>query len=195
VIVIPKVPDDEPRDQPDVFELKLGNSVHFRAGFLRYEQAPPEDLMLLHGWLALEFQLASAGHVDASFLDLLRTAVNSAQRLKRDYIGADNLLAALREENSAALRLFTQHGASAAMEPDRSRDDLGSRPFTLEALRIIELALEEARSAGVKATAEHLLLSIMLEGTSTAYQALAAAGITADEVRALIKGDTAGSSE
>jgi hypothetical protein len=168
-----------------------------RARYLRHQ---PEDLSeymsVLNPWVLMEFQATSLEELDSSFLDALRGAVNDAQRYDRDYIGADNLLEAmLRNEDSAARRLLNQHGGDLMLELDSKRDDLGANALTPEVLAAIEHAIREAQAAGVKAAEAHLLLGIMLEGKSTAYQALAREGITADEVRALIKGDAAGSSE
>jgi ATP-dependent Clp protease ATP-binding subunit ClpA len=168
-----------------------------RARYLRHQ---PEDLSeymtVLSPWVLMEFPTTSLEQLDSSFLDALRGAVNDAQRYDRDYIGAGNLLVAmLRKEDSAVRRLLNQHGGDLILELDSKRDDLGANALTPETHAAIEHAIREALAAGVKATEAHLLLGIMLEDNSTAYQALAREGITADEVRALIKGDTAGSSE
>jgi ATP-dependent Clp protease ATP-binding subunit ClpA len=171
-----------------------------------FVQGEPEDLSdgvaLLGTWMALELQVASLEYVHNSFLDALRAGLMSAVRHKRDYIAADNLLdGMLRKEDSAASRLLKQHDVELGGSVIIELESRPSRPegeqvhaLTPVALRAIFLAIEEARSAGMKATATHLLLGIMLEGENTAYAVLAREGITADEVRALIQADNADNS-
>jgi ATP-dependent Clp protease ATP-binding subunit ClpA len=160
----------------------------------RYDEA-----RALRQWVDTDLDFGIVRHIDNSFLNVLRDALPISLLLARPYIGTDHMLAAmLRDNESAASRLLRQHQADLDGVYSILESGIGepwSDPFTYEAMRSIRYAIEEARKAGAKATADHLLLGIILEGTSTAYAALARAGITAEEVRAHISGDNSPASE
>jgi ATP-dependent Clp protease ATP-binding subunit ClpA len=149
-----------------------------------------EEAIALRQWVDSELDFTLLKHIDNSFLGVLRDTLPLALLLDYNYIGTNHLLAAmLRTDNSAASQILRQHQADIDSIYGKLEADTGevwSNQFTYAAMRSIYLAIEEARSAGVKATAEHLLLGIMLEDTSTAFIVLAGAGVTIDEVRALI---------
>lgn len=124
----------------------------------------------------------------------LAHAQEEAQRLNHPYIGTEHLLLGLvREENSMAARVLrsldveAQKVGSAVEEiigrgEHRLSGKIGLSPRTK---RVIELAVNQARSMGNNYIGtEHLLLAMVEEGEGVAVEVLRSLDVTLEKVRA-----------
>ena len=121
-------------------------------------------------------------------------AREEAARLQHDYIGTEHLLlGVIREGEGIAATVLNNLG----LDLDRIRQEvenmvsasggtmtIGEIPFTPRAKRVLELAVEEARSLGHNYVGtEHLLLGLLREDRGIAALVLKDAGITIDPAR------------
>jgi len=121
-------------------------------------------------------------------------AKEEAKRFNHDYIGTEHLLLGLIREGegvaAAVLQSLGLNLESIRMEieklvqPGPSTVVSGDVPFTPKAKKVIELAMEEARSLGHNYIGtEHLLLGLIREGEGIASQALINLGLDLTKVR------------
>ena len=121
-------------------------------------------------------------------------AKEEAKRFNHDYIGTEHILLGLvREGEGVAAAVLASFGLS----PDKIRLETeklvqpgpatvvsGDLPFTPKAKKVIELAMDEARSLGHNYIGtEHLLLGLIKEGEGVASQVLMNLGLELDKVR------------
>ena len=121
-------------------------------------------------------------------------AREEAARLQHDYIGTEHLLlGVIREGEGIAATVLNNLG----LDLDRIRQEvenmvsasggtmtIGEIPFTPRAKRVLELAVEEARSLGHNYVGtEHLLLGLIREGEGVAAQVLLELGVDRKRVR------------
>ncbi|MFA6320782.1 MAG: ATP-dependent Clp protease ATP-binding subunit [Candidatus Omnitrophota bacterium] len=121
-------------------------------------------------------------------------AKEEAKRFNHDYIGTEHILLGLvREGEGVAAAVLASFGLS----PDKIRIEVeklvqpgpttvvsGDLPFTPKAKKVIELAMEEARSLGHNYIGtEHLLLGLIREGEGVASQVLVNLGLELEKVR------------
>jgi hypothetical protein len=146
----------------------------------------------LDAWMRVNLNFGLLSLIDVSFLTTLRNAMPIAGMLHHNYLGTDHLLAVmLCDSESAAFRLLREVNAdlnAIFTILNMGVGTISADMFTHEAMRAIQLAIEEATAAGqLPATADHLLLGIILEGRNTGAVALLKAGITAERVRSVIR--------
>ena len=121
-------------------------------------------------------------------------AREEAARLQHDYIGTEHLLlGVIREGEGIAATVLNNLG----LDLDRIRQEIenmvsasggtmtiGEIPFTPRAKRVLELAVEEARSLGHNYVGtEHLLLGLIREGEGVAAKVLSELGVDRKRVR------------
>ncbi len=121
-------------------------------------------------------------------------AREEAARLQHDYIGTEHLLlGVIREGEGIAATVLNNLG----LDLDRIRQEvenmvsasggtmtIGEIPFTPRAKRVLELAVEEARSLGHNYVGtEHLLLGLVREGEGVAAKVLLELGVDRKRVR------------
>src|SRR3990167_7863284 len=121
-------------------------------------------------------------------------AKEEAKRFNHDYIGTEHILLGLiREGEGVAAAVLQKLGLS----PEKIRLEVeklvqsgpstmvsGDIPFTPKAKKVIELAMEEARSLGHNYIGtEHLLLGLIREGEGVASQVLVNLGLDLNRVR------------
>jgi len=121
-------------------------------------------------------------------------AKEEAKRFNHDYIGTEHILLGLvREGEGVAAAVLASLGVSAdkvrlevekLVQPGPSTVISGDLPFTPKAKKVIELAMEEARSLGHNYVGtEHLLLGLIKEGEGVASQVLMNLGLELERVR------------
>ena len=121
-------------------------------------------------------------------------AKEEARRFNHDYIGTEHILLGLiREGEGVAAAVLQNLGLSLEsirleieklVQPGPSTVVSGDIPFTPKAKRVIELAMEEARSLGHNYIGtEHLLLGLIREGEGVAAQVLINLGLDLTKVR------------
>ena len=121
-------------------------------------------------------------------------AKEEAKRFNHDYMGTEHILLGLiREGEGVAAAVLQKLGLS----PEKIRLEVeklvqsgpttmvsGDIPFTPKAKKVIELAMEEARSLGHNYIGtEHLLLGLIREGEGVASQVLMNLGLDLNRVR------------
>ncbi len=121
-------------------------------------------------------------------------AREEAARLQHDYIGTEHLLlGVIREGEGIAATVLNNLG----LDLERIRQEvenmvsaaggtmtIGEIPFTPRAKRVLELAVEEARSLGHNYVGtEHLLLGLIREGEGVAAKVLLELGVDRKRVR------------
>src|SRR5205823_6188917 len=121
-------------------------------------------------------------------------AREEAARLQHDYIGTEHLLlGVIREGEGIAATVLNNLG----VDLDHSRQavenmvsssggtmTIGEIPFTPRAKRVLELAVDEARSLGHNYVGtEHLLLGLIREGEGVAAKVLLELGVDRKRVR------------
>lgn len=121
-------------------------------------------------------------------------AKEEAKRFNHDYIGTEHILLGLvREGEGVAAAVLASFGLS----PDKIRLEVeklvqpgpatvvsGDLPFTPKAKKVIELAIDEARTLGHNYIGtEHLLLGLIREGEGVASQVLMNSGLELEKVR------------
>ncbi len=121
-------------------------------------------------------------------------AKEEAKRFNHDYIGTEHLLLGLiREGEGVAAAVFRSLGLSSEnirleveklVQSGPSTIVSGDIPFTPKAKKVIELAMDEARSLGHNYIGtEHLLLGLIREGEGVASQVLLNLGLDLTKVR------------
>ncbi|MCM8778368.1 MAG: ATP-dependent Clp protease ATP-binding subunit [Candidatus Omnitrophica bacterium] len=121
-------------------------------------------------------------------------AKEEARRFNHDYIGTEHILLGLiREGEGVAAAVLQNLGLSLEsirlevekiVHPGPSTVVSGDIPFTPKAKKVIELAMEEARSLGHNYIGtEHLLLGLIREGEGVAAQVLVNLGLDLTRVR------------
>jgi len=121
-------------------------------------------------------------------------AKEEAKRFNHDYIGTEHILLGLvREGEGVAAAVLASFGLSPdkirlevekLVQPGPSTVISGDLPFTPKAKKVIELAMDEARSLGHNYVGtEHLLLGLIREGEGVASQVLMNLGLELDKVR------------
>src|SRR2546430_16119923 len=125
---------------------------------------------------------------------VLSLAQEEAQRFQHNYIGTEHLLLGLvREGEGIAAKVLSNLGIElnkvrSAVEFIIGRGDhivLGEIGLTPRAQKVIELAVDEARSLNHHYIGtEHLLLGLVREGGGIAAGVLASMGVKLEQVRA-----------
>jgi ATP-dependent Clp protease ATP-binding subunit ClpC len=125
---------------------------------------------------------------------VLTIAQEEARQLNHSYIGTEHILLGLvREEEGVAAKVLTNLGISlnkvrSAVEFIIGRGEkppTGETGLTPRAKRVIELAIDEARSLGHSYIGtEHLLLGLLREGEGVAASVLESLGVTLERARA-----------
>ncbi len=121
-------------------------------------------------------------------------AKEEAKRFNHDYIGTEHILLGLvREGEGVAAAVLRSLGLSSEnirleverlVQPGPSTIVSGDIPFTPKAKKVIELAMDEARSLGHNYIGtEHLLLGLIREGEGVASQVLLNLGLDLAKVR------------
>jgi len=121
-------------------------------------------------------------------------AKEEAKRFNHDYIGTEHILLGLvREGEGVAAAVLASFGLSSdkirlevekLVQPGPTTVVSGDLPFTPKAKKVIELAMDEARSLGHNYIGtEHLLLGLIKEGEGVASQVLMNLGLELDKVR------------
>ncbi len=121
-------------------------------------------------------------------------AKEEAKKFNHDYIGTEHiLLGLLKEGKGVAAAVLKSLGLSLnkirleiekLVKPGPPTKIEGDIPFTSRAKKVIELAMEEARSLGHNYIGtEHLLLGLIAEGEGVASQVLLNLGLDLDKVR------------
>src|SRR3990167_2062083 len=121
-------------------------------------------------------------------------AKEEAKRFNHDYIGTEHILLGLiREGEGVAAAVLASMGLTPEkirleveklVQPGPSTIISGDIPFTPKAKKVIELAMEEARTLGHNYVGtEHLLLGLIREGEGVASQVLLNMGLELDRVR------------
>ena len=122
-------------------------------------------------------------------------AREEAARLQHDYIGTEHLLlGVIREGEGIAATVLNNLGVDLDQHPPGGREHglassggtmtIGEIPFTPRAKRVLELAVEEARSLGHNYVGtEHLLLGLIREGEGVAAKVLLELGVDRKRVR------------
>ncbi len=121
-------------------------------------------------------------------------AKEEAKRFNHDYIGTEHILLGLiREGEGVAAAVLASMGLTSEkirleveklVQPGPSTVISGDIPFTPKAKKVIELAMEEARTLGHNYIGtEHLLLGLIREGEGVASQVLLNMGLELDKVR------------
>jgi len=121
-------------------------------------------------------------------------AKEEAKRFNHDYIGTEHILLGLvREGEGVAAAVLASFGLSSEkirieveklVQPGPSTVVSGDLPFTPKAKKVIELAMDEARTLGHNYIGtEHLLLGLIREGEGVASQVLMNMGLELDKVR------------
>lgn len=124
-------------------------------------------------------------------------AREEAKRFNHDYIGTEHILLGLIREGEGVAAVVLQ---KVDLSPDKIRLEVeklvqpgpttvvsGDIPFTPKAKKVIELAMEEARTMGHNYIGtEHLLLGLIRESEGIAAQVLLNLGLNLDSVRAEI---------
>jgi len=121
-------------------------------------------------------------------------ARDEAKRLGHDYLGTEHLLLGLIRERegvaATALRNLGIDMAQVRQEVEKAVGRgggtlfVGQIPFTPRAKKVLELAVEEARSLGHSYIGtEHILLGLLREGEGVAAQVLIGLGADLDKVR------------
>ncbi|MDD5423561.1 MAG: ATP-dependent Clp protease ATP-binding subunit, partial [Candidatus Omnitrophica bacterium] len=121
-------------------------------------------------------------------------AKEEAKRFNHDYIGTEHILLGLvREGEGVAAAVLASFGMGAdkirlevekLVQPGPSTVISGDLPFTPKAKKVIELAMDEARSLGHNYIGtEHLLLGLIREGEGVASQVLMNLGLELEKVR------------
>ncbi|RKY38047.1 MAG: ATP-dependent Clp protease ATP-binding subunit ClpC [Candidatus Omnitrophota bacterium] len=124
-------------------------------------------------------------------------AKEEAKRFNHDYIGTEHLLLGLiREGEGVAATVLKSLGLDLAqvrmeieklVHPGPASVMSGDIPFTPQAKKAIELAMDEANSMGHNYIGtEHLLLGLIREGEGVAYQVLTNLGLDLGRVREAI---------
>ncbi len=121
-------------------------------------------------------------------------AKEEAKRFNHDYIGTEHLLLGLvREGEGVAAAVLQNLGLNAELirmeveklvQPGPTTVISGDIPFTPKAKKVIELAMDEARSLGHNYVGtEHILLGLIREGEGVASQVLLNLGLDLGRVR------------
>jgi hypothetical protein len=138
-----------------------------------------------------------AGNMFKRFTSRARRAVVLAQEearlLHHDHLGTEHLLLGLLAEGEGIAAKALQHAgltleaarAGVAEITGRGEKTPGEHvPFTVEAKKVLELALRAALDLSHNYIGtEHLLLGLLAEGESVGIRALTAAGVQPDQLR------------
>jgi hypothetical protein len=125
-------------------------------------------------------------------------AREEAGRLRHDVVGPEHLLLGLvRIGDSSATEVLRRLGVSLeAVEGEVRRvlgdvapaRKVGEIPFSPEAKRVLELAIESAREPGLAHVgSEHVLIGILKQGQSAAAKILGFHGVQAESVRRVLE--------
>ncbi len=134
-------------------------------------------------------------HLSRRVNGVIKLAESIAREYEQDYVGTEHLLLAIiREGTGLGVRVLTALG----VDEDRARGEVdrliktsledtwvfGRLPGSPHYRNVVAKAIEEARGLGNKEVCtEHLLLGLLAEKGSVAYQALRDMGVTADAIR------------
>ncbi len=127
--------------------------------------------------------------------DVIKLANTIARDYEQDYVGTEHvLLAVAREGTGRGAQLLQQRSVTKAtlkseidaLIKNQLEDSwvFGRLPGTPHFKNVIATAIEECQELGSKEVCtEHLLLALLKESGSVAFQALKALGVSAKEVR------------
>ena len=126
---------------------------------------------------------------------IMSLANQEAQALNHDYIGTEHILLALVKEGSGVganvLKSLVVDLRTVRLEveklvkPGPDMVTMGKLPQTPRAKRVIELAIEEARTLGHNYIgSDHLLLGLIAEGDGVAGHVLRSLGVELEKARA-----------
>jgi ATP-dependent Clp protease ATP-binding subunit ClpC len=125
---------------------------------------------------------------------VLSLARDEAGRLHHDYIGTEHILLGLIREGEGVAIAVLKHlnidleslrlKVEEAVEMGGSTLTIGDLPYTSQAKKVIELAMDEARSLNHSYVGtEHILLGLLREETGISAQILQREGLTLDMAR------------
>ncbi len=131
---------------------------------------------------------------------ILFNANEIAKEMNHSYVGSEHILLGLLSlSDGVAVNILTSLGVELKKMSEDIRSLLGQGdnllqigpiPFSPRAKRIIQTAVEEAQGQGQPFVGtEHILLAILREGQSGAYQILKSYGITYEKVLSFFEGD------
>ncbi len=126
-------------------------------------------------------------------------AKEEARRLNHDYIGTEHILLGLVKEGQGVAAVVLQNmnlglrkirlEVEKLVKPGSATKIVGDMPFTPRSKKVIELAMDEARSLEHNYIGtEHLLLGLLREGEGIASQVLVNLGLDLGKVRTEIMG-------
>ena len=126
-------------------------------------------------------------------------AKEEARRLNHDYIGTEHILLGLVKEGQGVAAVILQNmnlglrkiriEVEKLVKTGPATKIVGDMPFTPKSKKVIELAMDEARSLEHNYIGtEHLLLGLLREGEGIANQVLVNLGLDLNKVRAEIMG-------
>ena len=126
---------------------------------------------------------------------VLAMARDEAARLNHNYLGTEHqLLGIALEGEGVAAAILTNLGADldeiregveALLEPGKSKVNSGEVPYTAPAVKVLKLAMSEARDSDhAYVGTGHLLLGLLGEAKDVAAQVLNSVGIQLEEARA-----------
>ena len=128
---------------------------------------------------------------------VLSNAQLEAQRLNQDYIGTEHiLLGIISETTSTANQILSNIGIGLdnlktdiemSLTPSKSEIDSSNIGLTATSKKVIELAVDEARSLSSKFIGtEHLLIGILRDTETFTYELLFNSGVSIESVRSEI---------
>ena len=128
---------------------------------------------------------------------VLSNAQLEAQRLNQDYIGTEHiLLGIISETTSTANQILSNLGIGLdnlktdiemSLTPSKSEIDSSNIGLTATSKKVIELAVDEARSLSSKFIGtEHLLVGILRDTETFTYELLFNSGVSIESVRSEI---------
>jgi ATP-dependent Clp protease ATP-binding subunit ClpC len=125
--------------------------------------------------------------------DVMIQAESEASRLNHDYLGTEHILLGLTRGTGAAVDILKnlkvslreiRRDVEKIIRSMARTGETGDVPFTPRAKKAIESALEEAHILNCKFVGrEHILLGLLRDPSSVAFQVLTNLGLAIEEVR------------
>lgn len=128
----------------------------------------------------------------------MQLANQEAQRFNHEYIGTEHILLGLSKEGGVASMVLRAHNIDIrtirlAIEqlvcPGLETGvTMGKRPSTPRAKKVIEYAMQEARTLGFNYVGtEHILIGLLIEQEGIAANVLRSSGVTLESARLAVK--------
>jgi ATP-dependent Clp protease ATP-binding subunit ClpC len=132
-------------------------------------------------------------HFDDDARDVMIQAEAEASRLNHDYLGTEHIVLGLTRGTGDAIVILKMLNVGLRdirreveeIVPSSARAvETGDVPFTPRAKKALENALEEARHLNCKTVgSEHILLGLLQDRSTIAYQILTMLGLDVEQVR------------